>query len=357
MSDGSFGPGGRALLRYAQGETDAYFGYSLDPGRELVGATSEGLDGGQFVLGRSRQIGEAVTVFGENTYDMFGRRRSLTSSYGVEYKASALFAFSGSLDVGRVTDDATSDFDRTGLSMGVAYDDDEGLQVKARIEMRRDRGVQSGTVRDSDTILFTGNLQYAPNDARRWIASVDLADSNTASSSTLSGEYGRVSLGYAFRPVNNDHLNLLARYTYLYDMYGQRVDGTDAPGPRQNSHVFSIDATYDLNPRWTLGGKLGFRLGQTSPDDLTPLQRNDAVLAVLNARNHFTFKWDILVEGRYLTARQAGFDELGVLTTAYRHFGNNMMLGVGYNFGSFSDDLTDLTTDDQGVCVRLRWFP
>jgi hypothetical protein len=131
------------------------------------------------------------------------------------------------------------------------------------------------------------------------------------------------------------------------------VDGTDEPGPRQSSHVFSIDATYDLNPKWTLGGKLGFRLGQTSPDDVTPLQRNDAALAVLNARYHLTFKWDILVEGRYLTARQAGFDEFGVLATAYRHFGDNLLVGVGYNFGSFSDDLTDLTTDDQGVFLNI----
>jgi hypothetical protein len=353
LSGGSFGAGGRALIRYEEGDTNAYFGYTLDPGRELDGVTVNGRDGGQFVLGGSRPVGEAVTVFGENTYDIFGRRRSLTSTYGVEYKASALLAFSGSLDVGRVTDDVTGDFDRTGLSLGVAYDDDAGLQAKARLELRRDRGVQAGTVRDSDTVLFTGNLEYAVDDARRWIGSIDLADTNTDTSSTLSGEYARVSLGYAYRPVDNDRLNLLARYTFLYDMYGQRVDGTDEPGPRQSSHVFSIDATYDLNPRWTLGGKLGFRLGQTSPDDATPLQRNDAALAVLNARYHLTFKWDILVEGRYLTARQAGFDEFGVLATAYRHFGDNLLVGVGYNFGSFSDDLTDLTTDDQGVFLNI----
>jgi hypothetical protein len=60
------------------------------------------------------------------------------------------------------------------------------------------------------------------------------------------------------------------------------------PGPRQTSHVFSLDATYAVNPQWTLGGKLGVRLGKTSPDVATPLQRKDAVLAVTKARYHLT---------------------------------------------------------------------
>ena len=353
LSDGSFGPGGRALLRYEAGETNAYFGYSLDPGRELDGVTINGRDGGQFVLGGSRPVSDAVTVFGENTYDMFGRRRAMTSTYGVEYSASSLLAFTAGLDVGRVRDDVTGDFDRTGLSLGVAYDDDAGLTAKARLELRRDRGITSGSVRDSETVLFTGNLEYKVDDARRWIGSFDLADTNTNNVTTLSGEYAKATLGYAYRPVDNDRLNLLARYTFLYDMYGQRVDGTDDPGPRQSSHVFSIDATYDVNPQWTLGGKLGVRLGKTSPDDTTQLQRNDAVLAVVNARYHLTFKWDLLLEGRYLAARQAGFSEFGVQATAYRHFGDNLLGGVGYNFGSFSDDLTDLTTDDQGIFLNV----
>ncbi len=353
VSDGSFGAGARALVSYERAGSNAYFGYTLDPGRELDGVALNGRDEGQFVLGGRRAVSDAVTVFGENTYDMFGRRTALTSTYGVEYKANALLALSGGVEVGRVADPVAGDFDRTGLSFGAAYDDDAGLTAKARLELRRDRGLQSGLDRDADTLVFTGNFAYAVDDARRWIGTVDLADTDADTSSTLSGEFAKLTLGYAYRPVNDDRLNVLARYTYLYDMYGQRVDGTDTPGPRQRSHVFSVDATYDVGPRWTLGGKLGFRLGETSPDDATPLQRNDAALVVVNARYHLTFQWDLLVEGRYLTARQAGLDEVGVLATAYRQFGQNFMLGVGYNFGTFSDDLTDLTTDDQGIFLNV----
>lgn len=353
VSDGSFGVGGRALISYERDGTNAYFGYTLDPGRELDGVTLNGRDKGQFVLGGRRPVGDAVTVFGENTYDMLGRRTSLTSTYGVEYKASALLALSGGIEAGRVSDDVEGDFDRTGLSFGVAYDNDVGLTAKGRLELRRDRGVQSGTTRDADTILFTGDLSYEADPSRRWLATVDLARTTAETVSTLSGDYAKVTLGYAYRPINDDRLNVLARYTFLYDMYGQRVDGTDVAGPRQRSHVFSVDATYDANARWTLGGKLGFRLSESSPDDTIPLQQNDAVLLVANARYHLTYQWDVLIEGRYLTTRQAGFSDFGVLATAYRHVGDNLMVGVGYNFASFSDDLTDLTTDDQGIFLNV----
>jgi hypothetical protein len=353
VSGGSYGAGGRALVSYEREGTNAYFGYTLDPGRELDGVTLNGRDRGQFVLGGRRPVGDAVTLFGENTYDMFGRRTSLTSTYGVEYNVTSFLALSGGIEVGRVQDDDEGDFDRQGLSLGAAYANDTGLEAKARLELRRDRGVQSGTDRDADTVLFTGNLSYEVDPARRWLATVDIADTDTDTSTTLSGEYAKATLGYAYRPVDNDRWNILARYTYLYDMYGQEVDGTEDEGPRQQSHVFSIDATYEANARWTLGGKLGFRLGESAPDDTTELQKNDAVLAVVNARYHLTAKWDVLVEGRYLSARQAGIDEFGVLGTVYRHVGDNFLVGVGYNFGRFSDDLTDLTTDDAGIFLNV----
>ena len=352
VSDGSFGIGGRALLSYDHEGTTAYLGYTLDLGRELSGVTLNGRDAGQFVVGGKRDVTDTVSVYGENTYDVFGRHRSLTSAYGVEFQATDFLTFTGGLELGRVTAD-TGDFDRRALSFGLQYADEKGLTAKARLELRRDRGVLSGSAADADTILLAANAAYKIDDARRLLFSLDVADTKTAGSAVQSGEYAKAVLGYAFRPVDNDRLNILASYTYLHDMYGQRIDGADDAGPRQQSHVFSIDATYDLNPQWTLGGKLGFRISQSSPDAILPMVDNDAGLAVLNARYHLTHEWDLLLEGRYFEARQSGITETGVLATAYRHFGPNVMLGLGYNFGNVSDDLTDLTVDDQGVFVNL----
>ncbi len=352
LSDGTSGPGGKALINYANGPDSAYFGYTLDPGRELGGVTLTGTDAGQIVAGGKRKINETTTVFGENTYDLFGQHKALTQAYGVEFAASKALRFSSAIELGQI-DSATDNFDRRAVSLGMAYAADGGLQAKSKLELRQDRGTVSGAVQDADTILFGLDATYKVDETQRWMMSFNLADTHTNGSSVLSGHYAKAVIGYGLRPVANDRLNVLLKYTYLDDMYGQRVDGSDQPGPRQRSHVLSVDATYDMTQKWTLGAKLGVRLGESAPTSTAAFAKNDASLMVLNARYHLTHQWDLLVEGRALNARQAGFSEMGVVGSAYRHFGQNLMLGVGYNFGQFSDDLTDLTQDDQGVLINL----
>jgi len=157
----------------------------------------------------------------------------------------------------------------------------------------------------------------------------------------------------AYRPAVDDRLNVLARYRYLKDEFGQRVDGLDEQGPRQRSHVASVDATYAVNHNWTLGGKLGFRLSETAQTAEADFEQNDAWLAVASARYHLVNEWDALVELRNFALVQAETNEVSVLAAGYKQINKNVSLGVGYNFGSFSDDLTDLVEDDQGAFINL----
>ncbi|WP_072902271.1 hypothetical protein [Cognatiyoonia sediminum] len=57
-------------------------------------------------------------------------------------------------------------------------------------------------------------------------------------------------------------------------------------------------------------------------------------------------EWDALLEIRQLNLVQAEVSETSFLGAIYRNVGDHVKVGVGYNFGSFSDDLTDLTQDD-----------
>jgi len=353
ISGGDKGEAGRALFSYARDNgTSAYFGYELVPSREFSGVSLSGRDRGQFVAGGKRQITSDTEIFAENTYDIFGNHRSLTSSYGVSHRRSDFLTYDGSIEFGKINDPA-GDFDRTAISLGMRYQDEAGLSAKARLELRQDRGTLPSGRADADTILLTAAMRYKIDDERRLVFNLDAADTDTRNNSVLSGEYVEASLGYAYRPILDDKLNLLFKYTYLYDMYGQNIDGLDEPGPRQESHVISLDASYDLNQQWTLGGKLGARFSQSAPNAAVALAKNNAWLGVVNARYHVTHKWDVLLEGRYLEAEQAGISEFGLLGAAYRHVGNNVKVGVGYNFGTFSDDLTDLTYDDKGLFINL----
>ena len=48
----------------------------------------------------------------------------------------------------------------------------------------------------------------------------------------------------------------------------------------------------------------------------------------------------------------AGDSRSGFLVAAYRHLGEHIKFGVGYNFTDFSDDLTDLDYDSQGIFIN-----
>ncbi|MCC0030388.1 MAG: hypothetical protein H6891_09190 [Brucellaceae bacterium] len=49
--------------------------------------------------------------------------------------------------------------------------------------------------------------------------------------------------------------------------------------------------------------------------------------------------WDLLLEGRVLYQPETGTTDYGALAAIYRHFGENLKVGVAYNFGRFSTTL------------------
>lgn len=354
ISDGTSGAGGRALLTKDYGEGESfYFGYELDPDRDPDGTGLTGRDGGKYTLGARRKINDALATWGENTYDLFGQSRSLTSSYGVDYTPGEHLTYSLGFEFGDVADDINGDFSRKGLSFGVKYQDGDRLSASGKLELRRDDGVGAASTRDTDTALLKATMLYRLNEAERLSFNLDAVKTEGSGTAVPDGTLVDTSIGYALRPVTNDRLNVLLKYRLLYDMYGQKIDGTVTPGPRQRSHVLSFDADYDLNRHWTIGGKLGVRLSDSAPNASTPLSENNAWLAVVNARYHIVHQWDALVEARSLTLDSAGTTDVGFLGALYRQFGNNVELGIGYNFGQFSDDLTDLTQDDKGFFVNL----
>ncbi|MEZ4498297.1 MAG: hypothetical protein R2845_16320 [Thermomicrobiales bacterium] len=263
-----------------------------------------------------------------------------------------------------VTGFERSDFDRYAPSLSVGYTDEEGdvsgrLRGEVRIEDSEDGS------RDQNTYLVSGDLAWKTDDHWRAMFNLDAvwSDTRSAVTSYQDTSYIESSIGYAYRPVDNDRLNALFKYSWLYDVpgNGQLVSAAtgDDYAPAQRSHILSADVTYDLVPWLSVGGKYGFRIGDVkyrTADPLDPFgdewQRSSAHLGILRADLHIVRKWDLLVEGRVLGMPEAGTIDYGALAAIYRHAGDNFKFGVGYNFGRFSDDLRDLTLDDQGLYIN-----
>ncbi|WP_342069771.1 hypothetical protein [Yoonia algicola] len=352
VSDGDSGVAGKLLLGYAPtSDNEVYLGYTLDPTRS--GASSDLADNGRVVLGGRYRYSEAVSSYAENIFDMPGSQRSLTQAYGLTYTPSDMWSYGVGIETGRVRDSAAGDFDRTALSFGAAYRRDEDLSMRARLEYRTEDG--EGIAQDRETIGFSGG--YSNQIAQDWrmLGSVEALYSDSAESSFRDGEYLRATLGYAYRPIDNERLNVLFRLTALHDLPGEdQVDANgNADGPQQRSQVVSVSATYDLNRELTIGGKLGYRNSEVADRGTDDFAANTATLLVGQAEWHVIDKWDIFGEGRVLYTDQTGTTETGAMAAVYRHINDNVKLGLGYEWGSVSDDETDLDYDGQGVFLNI----
>ncbi len=353
VSDGTGGVGGRILATHrTDANSSTYFGFDLDPGRAIDAGLPSQSNAGKYVIGGTRQITDRFGYFGENTYDLLGERRTLTSAYGVNYQRSKFLKYTAALEFGQIVNGTADDFEQTALSLGLQYQDD-WLTTVARFEYRNDRGTISGANRNADTIAFVASGKYKIDENRRIVFDVSAIDTDTDESSLLDGRLIDASIGYALRPVNNERLNILARYRYLNDSFGQEIDGVAGAGAVQESHVFSLEGSYDVDEYWTLGAKVGGRFTDSGPDSSAARASNDARIAIFNVRYHLVHNWDVLIEGRYFEATDAGTSETSALIAGYRHVGNNAKIGIGYNFGNFSDDLTDLSHDDKGIFVNV----
>ncbi len=366
ISYGTTGLGGLAGLTYEPNSEDRYnVGYRLDPDR-IYDPTGEfsswGADRGALVFGARRKFDDMWTAYAENSYDLFGQYQSLTQTYGVTYTPDALWTADAAAEIGRINDDTIdpgtglkrSDFDRRALSLAVGFNDEERkLQARLKGEVRTERSEDHS--RDLDAFLASAKLSWQQNPDWRAVASLDAAISDRLTTTRPDGVYVEGSIGYAYRPVANDRLNLLLKYTYLHDLPGPdqvNVNG-EINGPAQRSHIFSIDGIYDITPKFSVGAKYAARIGEQRARDATTWTMNDAQLAILRADLHIVKAWDVTLEGRALWSRAADTVDFGALAAVYRHVGDNLKLGVGYNFGRFSDDLRDLTLNDRGVFFNI----
>ena len=63
--------------------------------------------------------------------------------------------------------------------------------------------------------------------------------------------------------------------------------------------------------------------------------------------------FDAVLEGRVLAMPNLNEQRRGVLVGLYRYMGEHVKAGLGYNFTSFSEDLTDMSFRHHGVFLNV----
>lgn len=357
VSEGDGGVGADIQLNRQMSEgSEAYVGYSLFADRTDTGLNSQNIftrsNRGTLVLGARQRFSDALSVYGENRVGIGGVSPSLTRSFGLTFEPIEHLAITGSLETGRIDDATTGIFRRTAATFGVGYAREE-FRLGSSIEMRRET---SPAGLDQTVWLLRNDLNYAINPDWRFVGRMNLARADNTSDSVLAAEFTEAVAGFAFRPVDNEKLNALLRFSYFEDLgpVGQITGGGQTQSPKQVSHIGVIDFNYDVSHKLTLGGKYGYRTGKVSlARESDEFVSSTAHLAVLRADYNIVAKWDVLLEGRVLWVTAADDLRAGALAAVYRHINNNVKIGVGYSLSDFSDDLTDQSYSSHGPFLNL----
>ena len=358
VSNGDLGTGGRLGSSYLYSDsTSLYLNYTLD--NETTTNSMQSLRGGRsnLVAGVRSRLSDSASVFLEERYQYNPTMTGLTHATGISFAPNQKWSIGFNTDIGTLQDTQTgAETDRLAGGMQVAFGL-AGLTLSSGVEYRKDDVEQFDLGRiERKTWLFRNNFKYELGPSQRLIGKFNHSDSESSLGAFYEGGFTEAVVGYGYRPIYNDRLNALVKYTYFFN-----VPTTDqvtlqniAAEFIQKSHIASVDVSYDITPAITLGGKYAYRLGQVSLDrENQEFFDNNASLYVLRGDYRFRENWEVMVEGRVLDMSDLGERRMGALTTVSRYFGDNLKLGLGYNFTDFSDNLTDLSYDHQGLFLNL----
>ncbi|WP_317932677.1 OmpA family protein [Halioxenophilus sp. WMMB6] len=355
VSGGDLGTLGRIGSEFLYSDrTSLYTTYAVENERADNGVRSRS---GNLVSGFRTRYSDSASVYMEEKYSHGDTPTGLTHSAGIDLAPNDRWNYGFNLDIATLKDWQTSaQTERTafGANVGYLWGD---TTITSALEYRTDdtESATTGLTSERKTWLSKSSLKLQLTDSWRLIGKLNISESQSSLGEFYDGNFTEAVVGYAYRPVSSDRLNALLKYTYFYNL--PATDQVTLAGSAvqyvQKSNIFSADITYDLNRHLSLGGKYALRRGELSLDRVDPeFFSSDAYLYIFRTDWHLLHKWDLLIEARLLDLPDAQDQRAGLLAGIYRHVGDHLKVGVGYNATDFSDDLTDLSYDSQGIFIN-----
>lgn len=237
----------------------------------------------------------------------------------------------------------SGDSSRYAISAGVRYSGTEGLRFSNRNEMRRDSGVQ-----DRLQLLTSNLFEMKLSPDYRLLAKYNWSRTRDLESDETEAAFNEQSLGIAYRPVASDRLNLLARYTVIDDRRPQTSTGTDMT--QTDLDVISVEWSYELTSWLEWVEKEAFKRKTQEMTGYAPFTSH-TWLSIHRLNFQFAPNWDLGMEYRMLTQREAQDSRQGWLSEVMWRANRHLRVGVGFNFTDFSDN--EFSENDYSV---YGWF-
>jgi len=266
-------------------------------------------------------IDDKITVTSRSNRIISKDKNEEVIGYNSRAEICKNFYIGGNFERIKTTGDA--DYEDTAVSVTMDYIKDPDNAFGAKFEYR-----DGNTTREYnagiDSKLNINNSTYLLGKAEYHIE-------RNCEDEEILRENKRIIGGVGYRPVDNDRLNLLAKYEYEEDLDNVSISVSDYA-----SHIASIEGIYDITPKWRLFGKYALKSALEDAGDVSTHSLTDLKTAKLtyNINPHLDVSgiYRILQNYNTDTIKQGAAGEMGIIM-----FGN-LRLAVGYNFLDYSDN-------------------
>jgi uncharacterized repeat protein (TIGR01451 family) len=343
---GDLGYGGRVGFTTTINEKlNTYTSYMLSTDR-TEGRTQ------RVTFGSTYRMNDKTDIYSENQFKDSREESANSEIVGIKYRPTQRWNIDFKYENAHVTKDTVDSYveqniiKRDVASLGVTYNHGP-LKASTRFELRLDSGDE-----DENQYVSTSSLKYTLNKEWTFLGNCNFSLTRNMTNHMDDARFFEISTGFAYRPIKLDKLNMLFKYTFLEDLPPlSQIGSTDVD---ERSHVVSLEGIYDLSRYFSLGAKAAYksgqmRLGRSSGEWVS----SDTMLFVGRINYQFIKNWDASLEYRFLKVVQAKDYKHGPVVCLYRHIGDHVMIGVGYNFTDFNDDLTNLSYEAGGWFVNF----
>ena len=302
-----------------------------------------------FTVGQRRSVSNRLKVYNEHQFTHETAQSGLGHTFGVDYDYNKNITLNSSMQTARLKKDTGTITNRDAFSVGLLYKNGKS-SGSSHLEYRLDENESSIDAENTEQWVSTNQLNYRLNPSLRFQGKFNHSKTNDKLSNTKDATFTEAGVGFAYRPVQHDRLNVLGRLNYLYDLPPES-QGED---PDEKSLTASLESTYQVNQRWQVGGKLAHKQSQIRSDrDSGTWAENDASLASARVTYHMTHNWDAMAGYHWMNSDASQDSQQGAMLSLDRHLGKNMKIGIGYNFTNFNDDLSNTDGDAEGWFVNL----
>jgi hypothetical protein len=176
-----------------------------------------------------------MSVYAEEKYTYGQVPTGLTHSAGVDLAPFDHWNFGINVDFGTLRDPITAArLERNAAGVRVGYGN-KGFILASAFEYRVDKTQDPTTLSESnrDSWLIKNDVKYQIDASSRLLGKLNHAESKSSLGDLFDGNYTEAVIGYGYRPVMNDRLNTLFKYTYFYNL----------PSPSQVTDTVTNTAT------------------------------------------------------------------------------------------------------------------